>query len=102
MVLILMLHLKIMHHDDEYIGDAENIDIVMPLYNLIECSDIYLHISGLLWQFKRNESPVTNDGNPDNVTTNNSTSFKYRSSTAGETAADGANGKVNDVKIAFD
>ena len=49
MVLILMLHLKIMHHDDEYIGDAENIDVVMPLYNLIECSDIYLHISGLLW-----------------------------------------------------
>ena len=48
----------------------------MHTYNLIEYSDNY---SDTLWQFKRDESPVTNAGNPDNVSTANSTSFKYKS-----------------------
>ena len=47
---------------------------------MIEYSDSYSDTSGSLWQFKRDESPVTNDGNPNNVTTNNSTSLKYKSS----------------------
>ena len=49
----------------------------MPMYNLIEYSDNYSDTSESLWQFKRDESPVTNDGNSDNVTAANSTSFKY-------------------------
>ena len=47
------------------------------MYNLIECSDNYSGTSGSLWQFKRDESPITNDENPENVTIANSTSFKY-------------------------
>ena len=39
---------------------------------LIEYSDNYSDTSGSLWYFKRDESPVTNDGNPDNVTIANS------------------------------
>ena len=50
------------------------------MYNLIEYSDNYSDTSGSLWQFKRDESPVTNAGNNDNIPTANSTSFKYKSS----------------------
>ena len=49
------------------------------MYNLTEYSDNYSDTSGILWQFKRDESPVTAAGNPDNVSTANSTSFKYKS-----------------------
>ena len=33
------------------LDDASYIDVVMPMYNLIEYSDNYLKISGILWQF---------------------------------------------------
>ena len=71
----------------------------MPMYILIEYSNNYSDNSGSLWQFKRDESPVTNDGNPDNVSTNNSTSFKYKSSTF-KTLTDDDNGVTKNVKIA--
>ena len=32
------------------IDNAQDIDIVMPMYNLIECSDNYSKTSGSLWQ----------------------------------------------------
>ena len=41
------------------------------MYNLIEYSDIYSNTLGSLWQFKRDESPATNGGNPSNVSTAN-------------------------------
>ena len=50
------------------------------MFNLIEYSDNYSDTWGSLWQFKRDESPVTGAGNPDNFSTNNSTSFMYKSS----------------------
>ena len=65
---------------DEHVDNADNLDIIMPLYNLIEYSDNYSDTSGSLWQFKKHESPVTDVGNPDNVSTSNLTSFKYKSS----------------------
>ena len=55
-------------------------DIMMPMYNLIKYSDNYSDTSGSLWKFKRDESLITNAGNPGNVSTANSTSFKYKSS----------------------
>ena len=70
----------ITHINDEYVDNADNLDIIMPMYNLIEYSDNYSDTSGSLWQFKRDESPVTNAGNNDNISTANSTSFKYKSS----------------------
>ena len=48
----------------------------MPTYNSIEYSDNYSDTSGSLWQFKRDESPAYNDGNPGNVTTDNSSQIK--------------------------
>ena len=63
------------HINDEHVETAENLDIIMPMYNLIEYSDNYADSSRSLYQFKRDESP-TNDGNPLNATLDNSTFFK--------------------------
>ena len=86
------------HTKNEHIDTADNLDIVMPMYNLIEYSDNYSDTSGSLWQFKRDEQNM-NNGNPANVTTANSSSFKYKSSFFKPLrAAD--NGVFKDVKIA--
>ena len=37
------------------VGNAKDIDIVMPMYNLIEYSDNYAKTSGSLWQYYRDE-----------------------------------------------
>ena len=55
----------ITHINDEHMDNPYNLDIVMPMYNLIENSDNYSDTSGSLWQFLRDESPVRNAGNPD-------------------------------------
>ena len=41
------------HINDEHVETVENLDIIMPMYNLIEYSDNYSDSSGSLWQFKR-------------------------------------------------
>ena len=64
------------HINDEHVETAENLDIIMPMYNLIENADNYADSSGGLYQFKRDESPMNNAGNPLNVALENSTSFK--------------------------
>ena len=74
----------IIHLNYEHVDGANNLDIIMPMYNLIEYSGNYSDTSGSLWQFKRDESPLTNDGNPDSVSVDNSTSFKYKSSFMGK------------------
>ena len=60
--------------NDEHTDTAENLDIVMPMYNLIEYSDNYQDSSATLKQYKRDEPP---DDNAD-LTANNSASFKYK------------------------
>ena len=88
----------ITHINDEHVDNADNFDIIMPMYNLIEYSDNYSDTSWILWQFKRDEQNM-NNGNPANVTTDDSSSFKYKSSFFKPlTAAD--NGVFKDVKIA--
>ena len=65
------------HINDEHVDNADNLDIAMPIYKLTEYSNKYSDISGSLWQFKRDESPVNNDANPVDFSTANATSFKY-------------------------
>ena len=55
-------------------SQAKHINIAMPVYNLIEYSDIYSDTSGGLWQFKRDE--IRDAG----LTAENLSSFKYKSS----------------------
>ena len=50
------------------------------MYNLLEYSDNYSESSGSLWQYKRDEQNMTAARNPDNINTNDSSSFKYKSS----------------------
>ena len=67
--------------NDEHIDTAENLDITMPMYNLIEYSDNYQDSSGALYQYKRDEPPEANAIN--DLTTDTSSSFKYKVSLLG-------------------
>ena len=62
--------------NDEQVDTAENLDIVMPMYNLIEYSDNYQDSSATLYQYKRDE-PQEADAIAD-LTAYNSSSFKYK------------------------
>ena len=44
------------------IDDAQYIDVVIPIYNLIEYSDNYPKSSGILWQYSRDAPAVNGDG----------------------------------------
>ena len=62
--------------NDEHVDTAENLDIVMPMYNLIEYSDNYQDSSATLYQYKRDEPPE--DDAIADLTADNSDSFKYK------------------------
>ena len=66
--------------NETFIDEAEHINIAMPMYNLIEYSDNYSDTSGSLWQFKRDEIEDVDLVVNDNHISNNSLSFKYKSS----------------------
>ena len=85
--------------NDEHVETAENLDIIMPMYNtlIIEYSDNYADSSGSLYQFKRDESPMNNARNPLNIALDNSTSFKYKASLLGKAATD-ADGNDRSLK----
>ena len=61
----------VIHINGEHIDNTENSVIIMPMYNFIEYSDSYADSSGILYQFKRDESSVNNAGNPINIAMNN-------------------------------
>ena len=48
------------HINDEHVETAENLDIIMPMYNLLEYSDNYYDSSGSLYHFKRDDQNVNN------------------------------------------
>ena len=68
--------------NDEHVDTAANLDIVMPMYNLIEYSDNYQDSSATLYQYKRDEPPE--DNAIADLTANNSSSFKYKISLLGD------------------
>ena len=82
--------------NNEHIDTAENLDIVMPMYNLIEYSDNYQDSSATLYQYKRDEPPEAN-GIAD-LTAINSSSFKYKVSLLGDPDVDGGIAKTS-VKV---
>ena len=90
----------ITHINDEHIESAENLNIIITMYNLIEYSDNYADSSGSLYHIKRDESPTNDDGNPLNVDLDNSASFKYKASLLGKTTdADGNDRSLKNTKI---
>ena len=75
------------------IDNAEDLDVVMPMYNLIEYSKNYRKTTGSLWNYYRDEpnNPPLNDDDPPTINYNadpitNSESFKYKSSITGKTS----------------
>ena len=69
------------------IDNAQDINIVMPMYNLIEYSDNYSKTSGSLWQYYKDDP---------NNNIENSESFKYKIKITGKTPN---NGNAKDVEI---
>ena len=80
---------SVVHLNNTHIETAENLQLVINHYNLIEYNDDYQDTAGSLYHFKRNEQSL-NNGDIVNVTTHNPSSFKYNSSLfAGLTTEDG-------------
>ena len=69
------------------IDNAQDIDILMPMYKLIEYSDNYSKTSGSLWQYYK-------DDPNDNLA--NSESFKYKVKITGKTPTED---NTKDVEI---
>ena len=59
------------------IDNAEDLDVVMPMYNLLEYSKNYRKTTGSLWNYYRDE--------PSNPRSSNSESFKYKTNIVGKT-----------------
>ena len=81
--------------NNEFIEDADDLDIVMPMYNLLEYSKNYRKTIGSLYNYYRDE--LSDDNNPNNFpNTNviNSNAFEYKNKITGNTydVAAGAQG----------
>ena len=82
--------------NDEHANTAENLDIVMSMYNLIEYSGNYEDSSATCYQYKRDKPPEANA--VANLTADNSNSFKYKISFLGDRNVVGGIVRLN-VKI---
>ena len=68
------------------VQNAKDLDIVMPMYSLLEYSKNYSKTSASLWNYYRNElTDDTNDNNGPNKSVINSKSVKYKTSIIGST-----------------
>ena len=68
---------SVVHINDEHVDTAENLDLIVIMYNLIEYFDNYADTTAALYQLKRQEQNH-NNGNIANLN-NDSSSFKYKS-----------------------
>ena len=83
-----MFYLKIMHHflswitkiNNVLIDNAEDRDVVIPMYKLLEYSDNYSMISGSLWIYHRNKIDDLYDN------TSSGKLFKYKTKISGKTS----------------
>ena len=77
------------------IDNAEYIDIVMPMHNLIEYGDNYSKTSGSLWQYCKEIPAVNNAGNIVDFNRANATdSFNFKTKMTSQTAANNNNGNI--------
>ena len=86
----------------ELIENVEYLDIVIPMYNLLENSKNYEKASGSLFNYYRdepNEAEIANDNGAKNIYIKNSKSFDYKSKIVGTLAAGEL--EKDDVEIAI-
>ena len=78
------------------IDNAKDIDIVMPMYNLIEYSDNYAKTTGRLWQYCKDKPARNANGDIAIFAENNTTdSFKFKAKITSQTGNNG----TKDVEI---
>ena len=77
------------------VDNAKDIDIVMPMYNLIAYSDNYTKTSGSLWQYCLDKPALNNNAIVDFEDGNLSDSFNFKAKITGQTG----NGGTKDVEI---
>ena len=79
------------------VDNAKDIDIVMPIYNVIEYSVNYSKPSASLWQYWKEIPAVNNNGNIVEFNGANATdSFNFKAKITDETDN---NGRINNVEI---
>ena len=67
--------------------DAKDIDVIMPMYNLIEYTNDYSKTSGSLWQYYRDELVLTDAGAMANFSAaDNSALFNFKQKITGKIA----------------
>ena len=82
----------------ELIEDADDLDIVMYMYNLLEYSKNYRKTIGSLYNYYRDElSNDADDNNFDNIKVVNSNTFKYKNKITGNTYNVDAGARGSDV-----
>ena len=80
------------------INNAEDLDVVMPMYNLLEYSKNYRKTTGRLWNYKRDEPNSTIGVNKITHSISNSESFDYKANFM-ENGVTQNNLTKNDVKV---
>ena len=80
------------------INDAKDLDLVMQMYNLIECSSNYSQTTGSLWFYCKDEATIFN---ADIANDNNFKSFNYKAKLSGNTEAHGVNGILKNATVAL-
>ena len=80
------------------IDNAEDLDVVMPMYNLLEYSKNYRKTTGSLWNYYRDEPNSSTDNNNITHSILNSESFDYKANFM-ENGVTHNNLTKNDVKI---
>ena len=82
----------------ELVEDADDLDIVIPMYNLLEYSKNYRKTIGSLYNYYRDElSDDADDNNFDNIKVVNSNTFKYKNKIIGNTYGVDAGADGDDV-----
>ena len=77
--------------NNTFIDNVENLDIVMPMYNLLECSGNYSMTSGSFWNYYRDELTDANENNDasghriNKKKATSSKSFDYKAKIIGNT-----------------
>ena len=80
--------------DRKTIDDPEDLDLAMPMYNLIEYSSNYSKTTGSLLFYSKDEATHYNT---DITKTNNFKSFKYKAKLLGKTVAQPAPNQANGI-----
>ena len=86
----------------ELVENTEDLDIVMPMYNLLEYSKNYKKTSGSMFNYYRdepNKAEIANDNGAINISIKNSRSFYYKTKVTGSLGAD--ENEKEDITIAI-